>query len=80
MINANGNFQLLKTNYLFQTVAQKTKQYRSDHPDADIVVLGIGDVTRPLVPAVVEAFHKAVDEMAKAETFMGHPDITGYDF
>jgi len=80
MINANGNFQLLKTNYLFQTVAQKTKQYRSDHPDADIVVLGIGDVTRPLVPAVVEAFHKAVDEMAKAETFMGYPDNTGYDF
>ncbi|MBN2879086.1 MAG: LL-diaminopimelate aminotransferase [Clostridia bacterium] len=80
MINANGNFQLLKTNYLFQTVAQKTKQYRVEHPDADIVVLGIGDVTRPLVPAVVEAFHKAVDEMAKAETFMGYPENTGYEF
>ena len=80
MINANGNFQLLKTNYLFQTIAQKVKQYSDANPDADIIKLGIGDVTKPLVPAVVDAFHKAIDDMAKAETFMGYPDNTGYDF
>ncbi len=80
MINANGNFQLLKTNYLFQTIAQKVKQYSTANPDADIIKLGIGDVTKPLVPAVVDAFHKAIDDMSKAESFMGYPDNTGYEF
>lgn len=80
MINANGNFQLLKTNYLFQTIAQKVKQFSENNPDADIIKLGIGDVTRPLVPAVVDAFHKAIDDMSKADTFMGYPDNTGYEF
>ena len=80
MINANGNFQLLKTNYLFQTIGQKVKQYQDNNPGADIIKLGIGDVTRPLVPAVVSAMHKAVDEMADAQTFMGYPDNTGYEF
>ncbi len=80
MINANGNFQLLKSNYLFQTIAQKVKKYQEDNPKAEIIKLGIGDVTRPLVPAVVEAFHNAIDDMSKAETFMGYPDNTGYEF
>ena len=80
MINANGNFQLLKTNYLFQTIAQKVKEYQAANPDADIIKLGIGDVTKPLVPAVVDAFHKAIDDMSNAKTFMGYPDSTGYDF
>lgn len=80
MINANGNFQLLKTNYLFHTIAQKVKQYSQANPDADIIKLGIGDVTKPLIPVVVDAFHKAIDDMSQAETFMGYPDSTGYEF
>jgi len=80
MINANGNFQLIKQNYLFYTVGQKTNEYLEKHPEADIIRLGIGDVTRPLVPAVTEALHAAVDDMARAETFEGYPPNAGYDF
>ncbi len=71
MINANGNFQLLKNNYLFQTIGQKVSAFTENNPDADVIKLGIGDVTLPLVPAVAKALHKAVDEMSDAATFMG---------
>ena len=80
MFNANGNFDLLKNNYLFQTVAEKEAEYRENNPDADIIKLGIGDVTRPLPKAVTDALHEAVDDMGAAETFEGYPPNTGFSF
>lgn len=76
----NRNFQRLPGNYLFSTIAGKVKDYKSAHPDKDVISLGIGDVTRPLTPAVIEALHKAVDEMGNAETFRGYAPDGGYDF
>ena len=69
MFTINENFLRLNENYLFTTVAEKIKQFSSEHPDANIIRLGIGDVTLPLPPAVIKALHKAVDEMAVKETF-----------
>lgn len=79
-MKVNRNFFDLKDSYLFSTVAGKMKQYQALHPDADIIKLSIGDVTKPLVPAVIEAMHKAVDEMSDENTFRGYPPETGYDF
>lgn len=76
----NRNFQRLPGNYLFSTIAGKVKDYKGAHPDKDVISLGIGDVTRPLTPAVIEALHKAVDEMGNAETFRGYAPDGGYDF
>ena len=64
MINVNENFLNLQDSYLFSTVAKKVSEYSAKHPDKKIIKLGIGDVTRPIVPAVADAMHKAVDEMA----------------
>lgn len=80
MIWANGNFQLLQDNYLFSTIARKVKEYQAANPDADIIRLGIGDVTLPLPQAVVKAMHAAVDEMGKPETFKGYRSDAGYEF
>ena len=71
MAHVNENYLKLPGNYLFATVAKKVEAYSKAHPDAKIIRLGIGDVTRPLAPAIIEAMHKAVDEMGKAETFRG---------
>ena len=76
----NRNFQRLPGNYLFSTIAGKVKDYKGAHPDKDVISLGIGDVTRPLTPAVIEALHKAVDEMGNAETFRGYAPDLGYAF
>lgn len=76
----NQNFLKLDSNYLFSTIAKKVSAYRAAHPDADLIRLGIGDVTRPLAPAVIEAMHKAVDEMGNSATFHGYPPEYGYDF
>lgn len=76
----NTNYANLKNNYLFSTVAEKVRVYSEAHPDADIIKLGIGDVTKPLVKSVIEALHAAVDENAKAETFMGYGPEQGYGF
>ena len=76
----NRNFQRLPGNYLFSTIAGKVKDYKGAHPDKDVISLGIGDVTRPLTPAVIEALHKAVDDMGNAETFRGYAPDGGYDF
>ena len=77
----NGNFQNLGQSYLFVTVARKVAEYTAAHPDNKIIRMGIGDVTLPLAPVVVEAMHKASDEMAKKETFRGYsPDSNGYPF
>ena len=76
----NTNYANLKNNYLFSTVAEKVRAYSEAHPDADVIKLGIGDVTKPLVKSVVDALHAAVDENAKAETFMGYGPEQGYGF
>ncbi len=80
MININENFLNLQDSYLFSTVAKKVAEFQKSHPDKKIIKLGIGDVTRPIVPAVIEAMHKATDELAKSETFRGYGPEQGYDF
>lgn len=76
----NKNFLDLEQNYLFSTVARKQKEYQEQHPQADVIKLSIGDVTRPICPAVIDAMHSAVDEMSNADTFHGYPPEQGYDF
>lgn len=80
MALVNENFLKLPANYLFADIAKKVNAYQVAHPDRRIIRLGIGDVTRPLAPAVIEAMHKAVDEMAQADTFRGYGPEQGYDF
>ena len=80
MFEANSDYLKLPGSYLFSTIARKVSAYSAEHPDAQIIRLGIGDVTQPLPPAVIEALHKAVDEMAHQETFRGYAPDLGYDF
>ncbi|MGI5878540.1 MAG: LL-diaminopimelate aminotransferase [Christensenellales bacterium] len=80
MVWANGNFQRLPENYLFTDIARKVAEYQAAHPDADIIRMGIGDVTRPLPRSVIAALHRAVDEMGDAATFRGYGPEQGYDF
>ena len=79
-MNINHNFQNVADSYLFSTIAKKVAEYQQENPKADIIRLGIGDVTMPLVPAVIEALHGAVDEMGKKETFHGYGPEQGYGF
>ena len=76
----NKNFLDLEESYLFSTVNRKTREFQAAHPEADVIKLSIGDVTRPICPAVIDAMHKAVDEMAEEKTFRGYPPEQGYDF
>ena len=69
MFTANGDYSLLQGNYLFSEVGKRAAAFQAAHPDAEIIRMGIGDVTRPLVPAVIAAMHAAVEEMGAAETF-----------
>jgi len=80
MIHANEAYLKLPGSYLFSTIAKKVAAFTEKNPDKKIIRLGIGDVTQPLCPAVIEAIHKATDEMAKAETFRGYAPDLGYDF
>ena len=80
MMKINENYLNLASNYLFADIAKKVKAFKMQSPDADVISLGIGDVTQPLAPAVVEALHKAADEMATATTFRGYGPERGYDF
>ena len=80
MAYINENFLKLGHNYLFAEIAKRVAAYKEQNPTADIIRLGIGDVTKPLAPAVVEAMHRAVDECAHAETFRGYGPEHGYDF
>lgn len=80
MYQINENYQKLPGSYLFSTIAKKVKAFSEKNPDANIISLGIGDVTQPLASAIIEAMHKAVDEMANAETFRGYAPDLGYDF
>ena len=76
----NENFLKLSESYLFTEIARKVNAYKEEHSKADIISLGIGDVTQPLAQAVIEALHKATDEMAIATTFRGYGPERGYDF
>ena len=81
MAYINENFLKLKENYLFIDIAKKLNAYREANPDKKLIRMGIGDVTRPLAPVVVEAMKKAADEMGRPETFRGYEDSgKGYDF
>lgn len=80
MAFVNENFLKLTPSYLFSDIAKKVAAYKKANPDKRVIRLGIGDVTQPLAPAVIEAMHKAVDEMASAETFRGYGPEQGYDF
>ena len=79
-MNINENFLKLEDSYLFSTIAKKVAKYQKDNPDKRIIKLGIGDVTRPIVPAVIEAMHKAVNEMGTSEGFKGYGPEQGYEF
>lgn len=80
MYQLNENYQKLPGSYLFSTIAKKVAAFTEANPDKKVIRLGIGDVTQPLAPAIIEALHKAVDEMASAETFRGYAPDLGYDF
>ncbi len=80
MVKVNENFLKLPGSYLFSEVARRIRVYGETHPGAEIIKLSIGDVTRPLVPAVITAMHSAVDEMGTAESFRGYGPEQGYEF
>ena len=80
MAKVNDNYLKLPGSYLFSTVAKKAAAYTEANPDKEVIKMSIGDVTKPLAPAVIEAMHKAVDEMGTAEGFHGYGPEQGYDF
>lgn len=80
MFTINENYLKLQGNYLFSTIAGKVNEYKANNQNADIIRLGIGDVTQPIVPAIIEALHKAVDEMGTEEGFHGYGPEQGYAF
>jgi len=80
MFKVNENFAKLPGSYLFANIAKRVSAFQAEHPEKEIIRLGIGDVTQPIAPAIIEAMHKAVDEMGHAETFRGYAPEQGYDF
>ena len=80
MAKINDNYNKLPGSYLFSDIAKKVAAFQKENPDKEIIKMGIGDVTRPLVSSVIEAMHKAVDEMGTAEGFRGYGPEQGYDF
>ena len=80
MYSINDNYLKLQGSYLFSTIAKKVSSYKEANPDANIIRLGIGDVTQPIAPAIIKALHSAVDEMGTAEGFHGYGPEQGYDF
>lgn len=76
----NENFLNLQENYLFSTIAKKVEKYTNENPNKKVIKLGIGDVTKPIVPACLEAMHKAVDEMGTEQGFKGYGPEQGYEF
>ena len=80
MALVNEHFLKLSDNYLFADVAKKVNAYRVSHPNDHVISLGIGDVTQPLCPAVIEAMHRAVDDLAVKQSFHGYGPEHGYDF
>ena len=81
MATINENFLKLKAGYLFPEIARRVRVFKQANPGAKIISMGIGDVTQPLAPAIVEAMHKAVDEMSRPDTFRGYDGGgVGYEF
>lgn len=80
IMKINTNYENLEQSYLFSTIARKVNEFANSNPDKKIIRLGIGDVTLPLCPAVINAMHKAVDEMGEQSTFRGYGPEQGYDF
>ncbi len=80
MISINENFLELQDSYLFSTIAKKVAEYTKENPDKKVIKLGIGDVTRPIAPAVVEAMKKAVEELGTSSGFRGYGPEQGYEF
>ena len=80
MAKVNDNYLKLPGSYLFTTIGKKVAAYTAENPDKKIIRLGIGDVTQPLTPTIIQALHSAVDEMADAETFRGYAPDLGYEF
>lgn len=80
MIKVNENYLRLGGSYLFSEIARRVAEYKSNHPEANVIRLGIGDVSRPLPRPCIEAMHRAVDEMASSESFRGYGPEQGYDF
>lgn len=80
MAKLNQNFSNLVPNYLFAEVSKKVSAFSAENPDKKVIRLGIGDVTLPLAPVVVEAMKKGCDELGVKETFKGYPDYEGYEF
>ena len=76
----NKNYLKLPGSYLFATIGRTVKEYSEAHPEKSIVRLGIGDVTQPLAPVIIEAMHKAVDEVATQDGFKGYGPEQGYEF
>lgn len=80
MAHINSNYLNIKESYLFSEVAKRANAFKAEHPEADVIRLGIGDVTRPLCPSVIDALHEGVNDMASGETFKGYGPEQGYDF
>ena len=80
MAQVNENYAKLPGSYLFSDIARRTAAFSEAHPEVKLIKMGIGDVTRPLAPAVIAAMHAAVEDMAHAETFHGYGPEQGYDF
>lgn len=82
MVTVNQNYLKLPGSYLFSNIAKKVSAYKEANPEFkdSVISLGIGDVTQPLAPAIIDALHKSVDEMAHAETFHGYAPDLGYEF
>ena len=80
MFKINENYLELQDSYLFSTIAKKLEKYKKENPEKEIIKMGIGDVTRPIVPSVIDAMHRAVDEMKDSNTFRGYGPEQGYDF
>ncbi|MFR5190874.1 MAG: aminotransferase class I/II-fold pyridoxal phosphate-dependent enzyme, partial [Clostridia bacterium] len=76
----NENYLKLQDSYLFSTIARKVAIFQEKNPDKKVIKLGIGDVTLPIAPVVIEAMHKAIEEMGNKETFRGYGPEQGYDF
>ncbi len=80
MAKINRNYLKLPGSYLFSTIGKKVREFEASHPEAEVIRLGIGDVTQPIAPDIINALHKAVDEMGDAKTFRGYAPDLGYEF
>ncbi|RKX92407.1 MAG: LL-diaminopimelate aminotransferase, partial [Spirochaetes bacterium] len=80
MIRLNNNYSKLQTGYLFVEISRRVNAHAENHPESKLIKLGIGDVTNPLPPSIIKAFHQGVDEQAEAESFKGYGPEQGYAF